>query len=69
MQVGDLLYFDGHLAHQSGNNNTKGEIRFSMVGMWHNTSFNDFCPPFPLFKHRNISQKEYFEEIMNKNNE
>ncbi len=69
MQVGDLLYFDGHLAHQSGNNNTKDEIRFSMVGMWHNTSFNDFRVPFPLFKNRNIGAKEYFEEIMNKNNE
>ena len=34
MKVGDLMFFNGHLFHRSGQNITKDQIRFSMVGMW-----------------------------------
>ena len=33
IKVGDMLFFDGHLFHRSGNNLTKDDIRFSLVGM------------------------------------
>tara|TARA_B000000460_G_C21524850_1_gene397758 strand:+ start:1166 stop:2014 length:849 start_codon:yes stop_codon:yes gene_type:complete len=63
MKVGDLLFFNGHLAHQSGNNSTKDEIRFSLVGMWNDTSYRTFRPPRPNFQSRIISAKQHFKNI------
>ena len=64
MKVGDILFFDGHLAHQSGKNSTKDEVRFSLVGMWNDTSYRGFNAPKPNFMSRTISAKEYFDQIM-----
>jgi hypothetical protein len=64
MKVGDILFFDGHLAHQSGKNLTKDEVRFSLVGMWNDTSHRGFNVPIPNFMSRTISAKEYFHQIM-----
>ena len=64
MKVGDILFFDGHLAHQSGKNSTKDEVRFSLVGMWNDTSYKGFNAPKPNFMSRTISSKEYFDQIM-----
>ena len=64
MKVGDILFFDGHLAHKSGTNSTKDEVRFSLVGMWHDTSYKGFNAPKPNFISRTISEKEYFDQIM-----
>ena len=64
MKVGDILFFDGHLAHKSGINSTKDEVRFSLVGMWHDTSYKGFNVPKPNFISRTISEKEYFDQIM-----
>jgi hypothetical protein len=62
MEVGDVLFFDGKLFHKSGSNTTEDEIRFSLVGMWHNTDSNNFKAPRPNFLHRTeYDQKEYWE--------
>lgn len=60
MKVGDVLYFDGHLAHASGNNTTEDEIRFSLVGMWNDTSTMDFRAPLPCFKSRVEEPIDFF---------
>ena len=63
MKVGDVLYFDGHLAHASGNNTTENEIRFSLVGMWNDTSTKEFKAPLPCFKSRVEEPIDYFRNI------
>ena len=60
MKKGDVLYFSGYLAHSSGNNITEDEIRYSLVGMWNDTSIKEFRAPLPKFLSRNESRKEYF---------
>ena len=64
MKVGQVLFFDGHLAHQSGHNSTKDEIRLSLVGMWNDVSHEGFRAPLPSFESRTISAKEYFSVKM-----
>ena len=64
MKVGDLLFFDGRLIHKSGKNITKDEVRFSLVGMWNDPSYNGFRAPKPNFTSRTISAKEYFRQLM-----
>lgn len=64
MKVGQVLFFDGHLAHRSGHNSTKGEIRFSLVGMWNDISYEGFRAAQPSFQSRTISAKEYFNQKM-----
>ena len=63
MNKGDILFFDPHLFHRSGNNSTKDEIRFSLVGMWNDTTNKKFRAPQPQFKLRTISAKQYFNSI------
>jgi hypothetical protein len=61
MSIGDVLFFDGHLFHKSGHNTTKDEVRFSLVGMWNDTSSRDFSAPKPNFILRGKTAKDYFE--------
>lgn len=62
MEVGDVLFFDGKLAHRSGHNITKDEIRFSLVGMWHDIWTENFRGPKPNFSQRtSFDNKEYWE--------
>lgn len=63
MKVGDLLYFDGRLAHSSGSNTSK-QVRYSLVGMWNNTNDPAFRAPKPVFSSRTKSAKDYFVELM-----
>ena len=63
MQFGDILYFDGRLAHRSGSN-LSNEVRYSLVGMWNDTSILDFHPPIPNFISRTKFPKDYFIELM-----
>lgn len=64
MKIGDVLFFDGKLCHRSGSNITKDEIRFSLVGMWHDIWTKNFRGPKPGFGHRtNYDQKEYWNKI------
>jgi len=64
MKLGDILFFDGHLAHRSGHNTTNDEIRFSLVGMWNDTNYKSFRAPRPNFQLRSISAKEYFKSLL-----
>ena len=64
MKLGDVLFFDPHLFHRSGNNSTKKNIRYSLVGMWNDTTSKNFIAPKPNFLSRTISPKEYFREKM-----
>jgi hypothetical protein len=64
MSKGEILFFDPHMFHRSGQNSTKDEIRFSLVGMWNDTTYQKFRAPKPEFKSRTISAREYFEKIM-----
>ena len=63
MTKGEILFFDPHMFHRSGNNSTKDEIRFSLVGMWNDTTHTTFRAPKPEFKSRTISAKEYFKNF------
>ena len=65
MNKGEILFFDPHMFHRSGNNSTKNEVRFSLVGMWNDTTYTKFRAPKPEFKLRTISAKEYFENLQN----
>ncbi len=62
MKVGDLLLFTGHTAHRSGYNSSD-EIRYSLVGMYHDMSNTEAHWPKPAFKHRGMGQKDYFDFI------
>mgnify|MGYP001210955840 FL=1 len=63
MTKGEILFFDPHMFHRSGKNSTKDEIRFSLVGMWNDTTYTKFRAPKPEFKSRTISAKEYFKNL------
>ena len=64
MNAGDVLFFDGKLCHRSGSNITDDEIRFSLVGMWHDIWTKNFRGPQPRFDHRtDYDQKEYWDKI------
>ena len=63
MTKGEVLFFDPHMFHRSGHNSTKDEIRFSLVGMWNDTTNIKFRAPKPEFKSRTISAKEYFDSV------
>lgn len=63
MSKGEVLFFDPHMFHRSGHNSTKDEIRFSLVGMWNDTTNIKFRAPKPDFKSRTISAKEYFDSV------
>ena len=67
MKKGEILFFDPHMFHRSGHNSTKDEIRFSLVGMWNDTTHQKFRAPQPEFKSRTISPKDYFNQIQNSN--
>jgi ectoine hydroxylase-related dioxygenase (phytanoyl-CoA dioxygenase family) len=65
MNVGELLFFSGRLAHKSGNNISKN-VRFSLVGMYHDVSKVDFIAPSIAFNHKHEDPKKYFEAEMKK---
>jgi ectoine hydroxylase-related dioxygenase (phytanoyl-CoA dioxygenase family) len=63
MNVGELLFFSGRLAHKSGNN-TSDMVRFSLVGMYHDIASENFIAPSIKFDHKHQDPKSYFEEEM-----
>ena len=65
MKKGEILFFDPHMFHRSGHNSTKDEVRFSLVGMWNDTTNLKFKAPKPEFKSRTFSSKEYFNKLQN----
>ena len=64
MKVGEMLFFSGFLAHRSGNN-TSQQVRYSLVGMYHDVKHKPFITPKLGFTFRKSSPKEYFEEVFN----
>ena len=66
MKLGDVLFFNPFLFHRSGCNSTKTQIRFSLVGMWNDTTSDSFKPPIPNFKSRTFSLKVHFKNEMKK---
>lgn len=59
-KVGDMIFFSGKLFHSSGNNSSK-QVRYSMVGMYHDTQNKNFLPPYlPKWRHRLMTQKKFF---------
>ena len=66
MSLGDMLFFDGKLAHRSGSNITKDEIRFSLAGMWHDIKTKNFRGPKPIFEQRTkFDQHGYWSKLNN----
>jgi hypothetical protein len=69
MKLGDVLFFDGKLFHKSGSNITSDEIRFSLVGMWHDIKARNFRGPKPKFSSRTkFDQRSYWEKHNIENN-
>lgn len=64
MKRGEVLFFDGRLAHRSGHN-TSERVRYSMVGMYHDAEAVDFQPPRLSFDYRGETPREYYEAIRN----
>jgi ectoine hydroxylase-related dioxygenase (phytanoyl-CoA dioxygenase family) len=64
MKVGEMLFFSGFLAHRSGNN-TSQQVRYSLVGMYHDVKHKPFITPKLGFTFRKTSPKEFFEEVFN----
>jgi ectoine hydroxylase-related dioxygenase (phytanoyl-CoA dioxygenase family) len=63
MNVGELLFFSGRLAHKSGNNISK-RVRFSLVGMYHDISNIEFVAPSIDFLHKHGDPRTYFDTEM-----
>ena len=64
MKVGEILFFSGFLAHRSGNNISK-QVRYSLVGMYHDVKHQPFFTPKLGFAFRKSSPKQYFDEVFN----
>jgi hypothetical protein len=67
MKIGEVLFFDPHLFHRSGHNSTQDEIRFSLVGMWNDTTIKTFRAPKPNFESRTYTAKENYNKLMLQN--
>ena len=67
MKKGEILFFDPHMFHRSGHNSTKDEVRFSLVGMWNDTTHLNFRAPKPEFKFRTLSERDYFNFLQSGN--
>jgi ectoine hydroxylase-related dioxygenase (phytanoyl-CoA dioxygenase family) len=65
MKLGELLFFSGHLAHRSGSN-TSSQVRFSLVGMYHDIDRTEFMAPRCDFKYRKLDPKTYYDRLTKK---
>jgi len=62
MKLGQFMIFNSKLIHRSGKNRSNN-VRYSLVGMYHTTDNENFMPPLLNFEFKNISPKQYFDEI------
>lgn len=62
MKLGSVLIFDQGLIHRSGENNS-GQVRYSLVGVYHDTDFKDFHPVGRQVIWRNKTPDDYFGEL------
>lgn len=65
MEVGELLLFSGYLMHRSGNN-TSNQVRYSLVGMYHDVAHKSFIAPRLNYTYRNSSPKIFFTDFFGK---
>ena len=62
MNLGQLLIFSSKLVHKSGYNISKN-VRYSLVGIYHNLDNEKFVPPKWVVEKRNEDSGSYYEEI------
>lgn len=62
MRLGELLIFSGKLAHKSGRN-TSDQVRYSLVGMYHDVRHLPFRTPRLGFSYRGQTPKEYYDSV------
>ena len=65
MKVGEIMFFSGFLSHRSGSN-LSNNVRYSLVGMYHDVKHKPFFTPKVCFEYRNSSPKEYYDELFSK---
>jgi len=68
MKVGEILFFSGFLSHRSGTNLSQ-QVRYSLVGMYHDVKHKPFFTPKIGYTYRKSSPKEYFNEFFTSKND
>jgi ectoine hydroxylase-related dioxygenase (phytanoyl-CoA dioxygenase family) len=63
MRLGQLLIFSGRTFHRSGRNRS-GNVRYSMIGMFHDVDHAGFGPASIQFGWKGKQPVEYFREEM-----
>ncbi len=64
MKVGEILFFSGYLAHRSGSN-TSQQVRYSLVGMFHDVAYKEFNAPKLAFHYRSGEPRDYYNSTFN----
>jgi hypothetical protein len=62
MNLGEMMFFSGKLAHRSGTNSSS-RVRYSLVGMYHDVSSKSFIAPKIAIEYRQQTPHEYFNEV------
>jgi len=62
MKLGSLLIFSGKTIHKSGYN-LSNNVRYSLVGMYHDISYPTFETPITKYNYRGLTPKEYFSNF------
>jgi ectoine hydroxylase-related dioxygenase (phytanoyl-CoA dioxygenase family) len=62
LKLGQVLFFDSGIAHQSGRNSSK-KARISLVGVYHNIKSKNIRPMLPQYKFKGKSPEDYFKEL------
>ena len=62
MKLGQLLIFNSTLIHRSGNNQSN-QTRYSLVGINHNISHENFIPPRFIVKNQDKIMNDYFNSL------
>jgi len=62
MNLGQLLIFSSKLIHKSGFN-TSNNVRYSLVGIYHNLDNEEFIPPKWVVQNRGENNSSYYDEI------
>ena len=65
LKLGQAIFFSGRLLHKSGQNNSNNP-RYSVVGLYHNISDENFIPPKASFSYRGETPKEDFDSFHKK---
>jgi hypothetical protein len=62
MKLGEMMFFSGKLAHRSGTNSSS-QVRYSLVGMYHDILSKSFIAPKIAIEYRQQTPHEYFNEV------